>query len=175
MFAAQLRRRLDRDDPYLLPDVSSAQKILSWPVGLTPASRISMTTDRVGFSSPSHDNRGNRHVCITDPVRVLHSTFVCNSFITGAGDSWTIDPITQISNGETSVTSLAGAIGQAAINAYGIEVRFQSTDFVSTESSVTSSLGSSSSVENSQPPEVSLLEFTRHWPSSAAPSPQVLF
>ncbi|KAL2757382.1 hypothetical protein ACRALDRAFT_1060773 [Sodiomyces alcalophilus JCM 7366] len=93
---------------------------------------------------------GNRHVCISEPIRKLHSTLICMSPLIGAGNSWTIDPITQLWGDETKVTSISGSIGGAAVNAYGIEVRFQSTDFVSTtESSVASSAESSSVIANS--------------------------
>ncbi|ROT37216.1 hypothetical protein SODALDRAFT_334302 [Sodiomyces alkalinus F11] len=133
------------------------------PEGFTIAcsrfNSVGAVTETVHTCCPT----GIRHQCITDPVRRLHSTLICQSSLTGAGGLWTIDPITQISGGETTVTTLVGRNGGPAINAYGVEVRFQSTDFVSTESSVTTSAESSSAPSSSQPPETA--------ESSSAPTP----
>ncbi|KAI1125689.1 hypothetical protein F5Y10DRAFT_246607 [Nemania abortiva] len=85
-------------------------------------------------------------VCQTTFKYPWNSGLGCNSLVGGSGTTWTVS---EVSDGVTSlVTSTFGSTD--GLNAYSIQVRYQSTDFISTPTPTTTTPQNAPSTSTSQ-------------------------
>ncbi|GAP83816.1 putative Gag polyprotein [Rosellinia necatrix] len=105
------------------------------PTGFTTACRrtnkAGTVVETVVTCCPTHSEL----MCLTTPGNEPQSTLGCTAAVVESiTTTWTVS---QELNGITSRTISTGAIG--GVNAYGVEVRFQSTDFASSTTSESTS------------------------------------
>lgn len=102
------------------------------PSGYTPGctSRISIgkITETIQTCCPTA--QGYSYWCV-DPVYPWQESLGCIVYMSESTSTFTWATITSIRNGETTVTSTERS--EVGIGAYGIEIRFQSTDLIPTE------------------------------------------